>query len=497
MSNMKGRSLQLAITISSGSAYLLFGYDQGVLGGLVSEPSFLSAMGNPSSFYLGIIVALFNIGCLGGCLIAGLWGNYLGRKRTIVWGCLTMIVGGIIQASSYGSGQLIAGRIVSGIGNGLNTSTVPVYVSETSRSAVRGRSLAIQMSIVIFGTVVAYWLDFGMIRTQTGEVVWRFPLAFQDVFALITVVTMPLLPESPRWLYSKGRKDEAVDSLTRLMDLPDDHGDITVIVAEMEQAVALEQSDSRLTVKSLFFDKTDMKNGRRLVLCFMLQLFQQFTGINVIAFYVTIVLETNVGLSREMSSLVAGFIQIAFWAGTFPPIALMDRLGRRKVLMLGSTMLCIAMVLFTVGVALETPPSSRLALGMLIIYEISFGMSWNSVPWLYAPEITPLNLRHLGAAVGCFSEWLWTFIIALMTPAAIENTGWRIYLLFCFMIALSVPFVYFFLPETSGKSLEEIDYIFVKDRAPVPNMFSTANSSCVDMQLKLEGESNMVENVDV
>jgi MFS family permease len=122
------------------------------------------------------------------------------------------------------------------------------------------------------------------------------------------------------------------------------------------------------------------------------------------------VLETNVGLSRQTSSLVAGFIQIAFWAGTFPPIVLMDRLGRRKVLMYGSTMLCLAMVLFTVGVALDTSASSKLALGMLIVYEFSFGMSWNCVPWLYAPEITPLNLRHLGAAVGCFSEWLWTFV---------------------------------------------------------------------------------------
>ena len=142
---------------------------------------------------------------------------------------------------------------------------------------------------------------------------------------------------------------------------------------------------------------------------------------------VTIVLETNVGLSRELSSLVAGFIQIAFWIGTFPPIFLLDRLGRRKVLMLGSTMLCLTMTLFTVGVALKTPASSRLALGMLVIYEISFGMSWNSVPWLYAPEITPLNLRHVGAAVGCFSEWLWTFVrskcIIAMNRYGLTNVG--------------------------------------------------------------------------
>ncbi|KAJ6092308.1 hypothetical protein N7467_004277 [Penicillium canescens] len=490
MLNLEGRSLQIAIAVSAGSAYLLFGYDQGVLGGLVSNPGFLEAIGNPSSGYLGTIVALFNIGCLGGCVISAVFGNQLGRKNAIILGCVIMVIGGAIQASTFSAGQLIAGRIISGIGN------VPVYVSETSQMAVRGRSLAIQMSIVIFGTVVAYWLDYGMIRTQTGDVVWRFPLAFQNFFALVTIFTMPLIPESPRWLYSHGRQQEAIRVLSRLLSLPENHSDLCTVVAEMEQALSVEQNNKKkLSISSLLFEKTDIKNTRRLTLCFMVQFFQQFTGINVIAFYVTIVLETNVGLSRELSSLVAGFIQIAFWVGTFPPIFLIDRLGRRKVLMLGSTMLCLAMTLFTVGIALKTPASSRLALGMLIIYEISFGMSWNCVPWLYAPEITPLNIRHVGAAAGCFSEWLWTFVIAQMTPPAIANTGWKIYILFCLMIALSVPFVYFFMPETGGKTLEEIDYIFVKHRGDVNELVDTTECSSDEVRQKSEGQSAEIETV--
>ncbi|KAL4912694.1 general substrate transporter [Aspergillus aurantiobrunneus] len=444
MGNIKGPTLQLVITISSESAYLLFGYDQvrRVLGGLASDPSFLSAMENPSPTYLGIIVALFNIGCLGGCLIAALWGNHLGRKKSI--------------ASPYGSGQMITGRIISGIGNGMNTSTVSVYVSETSRSAVRGRFLAIQMSTVIFGTVVAYWLDYGMIAIILA-------LALQEVFALITVATMHLLPESPRRLYSKDKRQEAVRSLSLLMDLPDDHREITSIVSEIDQAISLEASSSKLSFRGIFLDKSDRKNRRRLLRCLLLQLFQQFTSINVIMFYMTMVLEIDMGLSRELSSPITRCIQIAFWAGTFPAIILIDRLGRRRVPMYRSTMLCIAMVLFTTSMVLQTPASSRLAVGMLIIYEFSFGMSWNSVPWLYALEITPLNLHHLGTAVECISQWLWLFVIAVMTPSSIENT-WKIYLLFCLMLALGVLFVYLFMPETNGKSLEEIDYIFVKDR---------------------------------
>ena len=124
----------------------------------------------------------------------------------------------------------------------------------------------------------------------------------------------------------------------------------------------------------------------------------------------TIVLEVNVGFDRSTSSLIAGFVQIAFWLGTFPPMVLVDRYGRRPTLLVGSIALTISMVLFVIGIALNTPVSNRLALAMLFIYEISFGMSWNSLPWLIAPEITPLHLRHVGAAIGPFSEWLWTFV---------------------------------------------------------------------------------------
>jgi len=125
---------------------------------------------------------------------------------------------------------------------------------------------------------------------------------------------------------------------------------------------------------------------------------------------VTIVLEQNIGFSRDTSSLVAGTVQIAFWLGTIPPIFLIDKYGRRPTLLAGSVALSISMILFTIGIAVNTPASSRLALAMLYIYQISFGMSWNPIPWVYAPEITTLELRHVGAAIGPFSEWLWTFV---------------------------------------------------------------------------------------
>jgi MFS family permease len=170
---IRGGFLHAGITFSAGSSYLLFGYDQGVLGGLITEPSFLDIIGRPSPSFLGLIVALYNVGCLAGCVVAGMVGDKLGRKATIFWGCLIMVIGGVIQTAIYGSTQLIIGRIISGVGNGMRsilnpfsslladqilgmiTSTVPMYVAECSPAKKRGRSVAIQMSIVIVRTLKA------------------------------------------------------------------------------------------------------------------------------------------------------------------------------------------------------------------------------------------------------------------------------------------------------------------------------------------------------
>ena len=285
MTQLRGPALVWAITLCSASCYLLFGYDQGVLGGLVAQPTFLHAVGNPSSGYLGVIVAFYDIGCLLGCAAAAIWGYKLGRRKVIFYGCAIMIVGAAIQASTHGAGQLIAGRIISGIGNGMNTSTIPVYVAETAKSNLRGSMVAVQLNIVIFGIVLAYWLDYGTVRNLTGEAVWRFPIAFQIVFAVITLATIMFLPESPRWLYAHGHKEESVTVLARLMDCDENDDRVAEIENEMEEAVRLESEQEKFHWKNLINDKTDVKTTRRLILCFMVQMMQQFTGINVTAFY--------------------------------------------------------------------------------------------------------------------------------------------------------------------------------------------------------------------
>jgi MFS family permease len=173
--------------------YISPGYDNGVFSGLTTDPLFLEAMGNPNATLLGFIVAVYELGCLVGALASAVWGEHMGRRKLTVWGCVFLILGTIIQCTSYGQGQMIAGRIVTGLGMGGITSAVPVWQCETTPASLRGRTIAMELSSLIVGIVIAYWIDYGC-SNYTNGFQWRFPIAFQILFALLLIAMCFYLP---------------------------------------------------------------------------------------------------------------------------------------------------------------------------------------------------------------------------------------------------------------------------------------------------------------
>ncbi|KAK3077165.1 hypothetical protein LTS18_011042, partial [Coniosporium uncinatum] len=304
--NLFGRGLKLrvAITVACEMAFILFGYDQGVFSGIVGNPHFLDTVSHPGEGLLGIIVSIYNLGCFTGCIMTLFLGEHFGRRRSMWIAMVWIIVGGALQASSYGVPQLMIARFITGIGTGIETSTVPMYQSELSKAHQRGRLVCSEAMFVGVGIVIAYWFDYGMNFTE-GSIAWRLPIACQVIFAFVVIGLVFGLPESPRWLYNKGRNEEAVKVLCDVYDYDTDHPEF---IRESNQILHAIEIETHNTASSWWdiFKQDEVQTGKRVLLAYGMQFMNQVGGINLVVYYVPTVLEQNVGLTRNLSLLLGG-----------------------------------------------------------------------------------------------------------------------------------------------------------------------------------------------
>ncbi|OOQ81535.1 hexose carrier protein [Penicillium brasilianum] len=224
---------------------------------------------------------------------------------------------------------------------------------------------------------------------------------------------------------------------------------------------------------SQILTRDEVQTGKRVLLAYGIQFMNQMGGINLVVYYVTSVLQYNVGLDRKLSLLLGGVIQIMFVIGSFYPTFFSDKYGRRQPMMWGSFGLFISMMMISIllsfkGTSIEKPTASA-SVAFFFLFMLIFGASVNCIPWVYGPEILPLHVRTKGQAIGISANWLWNFFVVMITPTLIENLAWKGYLIFMCLNLAFVPIVYFLYPETANLTLEEIDFLFT-DRARRPSM---------------------------
>ncbi|KAJ5249143.1 hypothetical protein N7468_000594 [Penicillium chermesinum] len=491
----RGRSLNLAISSLGSLDFLLFGYDQGVTGGLLDLPSFIKyfpdinpddpliandpAEKSQRSLNQGISVASYNLGCFIGAILTIFIGNPLGRRHTIFCGCTIMATGALLQCTAFHLPHFIVGRIVTGIGNGMNTSTVPTWQSESSKAHHRGKMVMIEGALITGGITLSYWINYGMAFIGESEVAWRFPLAFQILFAVVIFTSILNLPESPRWLVMQGRDEEALEILEALNEKPRDDPYIK------NELIAIKETVNEMNKGSYrsLFKMSEYREFHRVALAYINQMFQQISGINLITYYVREAslrcfelslkqsrphhcTERSVSAKETPPKLLAACNGTEYFLAALVPIFIIEKVGRRPLMLLGAAGMSISMaVLAGTNYRLTHLGDNQAGIGQavfLFVFNTFFAFGWLGMTWLYPAEIVPLRIRAPTNALSTSANWIFNFMVVMITPVAFDSIGYKTYIIFAVINAFMVPSVYFFFPETKYRSLEEMDAIFKK-----------------------------------
>ncbi|ROV96154.1 hypothetical protein VSDG_05064 [Cytospora chrysosperma] len=485
ISSIRQNSYVTAVAAFAVIGALCFGIDQGLMSVILVMKQFQAefpelADGAPSQgFHKGLVTALLELGALVGAFAAPHISDHLSRRTAMRVGCVFFLIGAAIQTGASTYDTMLGGRLVGGVGIGLLSSTMSVYISEIAPPNMRGMLLDLDELFVVLGIVVAYWMCFGT-RYLDGEGSFRLPFGLQMVPGALLLAGSFLMPPSPRWLAMKGRDDESLAVLARLRQRD---ADDVLVQAEwlgmraenrvsrevsLERHPQLQSGSLRDTVMLDLWGWVDTwRPGcwRRTLVSVLLCFFQQMVGINALIYYSPTIVAA-LGFSYDEQLVQSGIINVAQLAGVVISFFLIDRLGRKPLLILGSIGMTVCMVIVGVLVKLfgtswsTHQPEAKCALAFLNLYMAVFGVSWGPVPWAMPSELFSSSLRARGVAWSVMSNWLFNFIIGLIVPPMLESIGWGTFIFFAAFAVVAGIWTILCVPETKDKTLEQLDRLF-------------------------------------
>ncbi|KAK5047942.1 hypothetical protein LTR84_006132 [Exophiala bonariae] len=488
---------------------IFFGYDTGYMGGVLGMRYFIRQYTglpypDPSdpaavlAFHLraseqSLIVSILSAGTFFGAILAGDMADLIGRRTTIIVGCLIFIGGCILQTASTSLGLMVPGRLIGGLGVGFISAIVILYMSEIAPKKVRGALIAGNNWCITIGILLANVVCYStQNRDDSGS--YRIPIAIQFVWAVILGTGLFFLPESPRYLVKKGKFEHAAKALSHVRG---QNVASQYIQDELAEIIANHEYEKQLTPQLSYLGswKTCFQgsllqgnsNSRRTLIGILMQMFQQFTGINFI-FYFGVVFFQNLGtidnpfLIQLITSLVnTCSTPFSFW--------MVERFGRRHILLAGGSGMVISQ--FIVGIVGVTAGKSgdaaavRCMIAFICINIAMFAMSWGPAAWIIVGEIFPLQIRSRAVGFSTASNWFWNCIIATITPYLVgngrgeANLGAKVFFLWGSLCSLCVLFTYLFIPEMKGLSLEQIDKM-LEETTPRKSASWTPHSTFAD-----------------
>ncbi|KAF9891610.1 hypothetical protein FE257_003621 [Aspergillus nanangensis] len=434
----------------------------------------------PASLVQGGITASMAAGSWLGALISGPMTDRVGRKTSIMVGCIIWIIGSIIICASQNIGMLIAGRVINGISVGIESAQVPVYISELSPPSKRARFVGLQQWAITWGILIMFYISYGCsfigVQTASGynAASFRVPWGLQMIPAVFLFCGMTILPESPRWLARKDRWEDCHNVLALVHAKGDlNHPFVALEMQDIRDMCEFERQYQNITYLDLF--KPQMLH-RTLIGLFM-QIWSQLTGMNVMMYYITYVF-SMAGYSGDANLLASSIQYIINVFMTIPALLWMDRWGRRMTLLVGSLLMAVWMYanggimaahgeVVPGGIDGVPQQSMRLhgaaAKGLIActyLFVASFACTAGPTSWVYPPELFPLRLRGKGVALATSGNWAFNTALGLFTPPAFENIRWKTYIIFAVFNTAFFIHVFFLFPETAGKTLEETEAMF-------------------------------------
>jgi SP family galactose:H+ symporter-like MFS transporter len=456
VSAAKARRNVIVTAAIAGLAGLLFGYDTGIIAGalLTITPEF-----NLNALQSGMVVGAVPIGAVAGAWFASRGSDRYGRRSLILAAAVIFTVGAIVSAIAPDSAILIISRIVIGFGIGVASATAPVYISEIAPANIRGSLVTFFQLAVTIGILVAYLVGLAFSDVNEG---WRWMLGLGAVPALALFIGVLRLPQSPRWLIMEGRRDEAVAALKRVR--PD--GDEAIELELQEIKTSMTHGVETGGWKDLL--RPAVKAA--LLVGIGLAILQQITGINTVIYYAPTIIQ-DAGIDSNSSAILASLsVGIVNVLMTIVAVRLLDKTGRRTLLFIGVSGMSLS--LFMLGGAFLGDTGTLttvVAILSLMLFVSSFAISLGPIFWLLNAEIYPLSVRGKAASAGTMTNWFFNFAVSLtFLPliAAAGQTG--AFWIYGAVGLVTLWFCWKFVPETKGRSLEQIETIFQRraDREP-------------------------------
>lgn len=421
---------------------LLFGFDTGVISGAIH---FIKIEFNLNAYQEGFAVSNLMIACVIGALLAGPIADWTGRKKVLILCAVLFTVSAILSALPRSFTELVIARFIGGMGVGMASVVSPMYIAEISPAKIRGRLVALNQLAIVVGILLSYFSNWVLVDTGINN--WRYMLVAEILPAITFLVGLFFIPESPRWLTKEGLEKEALDVLNVVAGAANaDHE-----LQEVKKSLA----EKRTSLKELLHPSL----RRVLVVGILFSLFAHITGIDTIIYYGPIIFLES-GFKTDSALLASVMIGITNLIFTFVGMAMVDKAGRKFLLLVGLAGMGISMTL--VGLCMQSDMiSAKWTLLWIMTYIASFAMSIGVVIWVYLSEIYPTRVRGQALSVATMVLWLGNVILTQLFPVMMERFGGGTFYIFSFICLLAFIFTWTMVKETKGVSLEEIEEMWV------------------------------------